>query len=210
MASGSMRARTVLLAVAASVVLTVLVAAGPALIGPAAGCWSCAVSSPSPVAAGEVGPQGNATTTTTSTTSTSVTPPTTTSTVEETTTTVEETTTTAAPVVTTAPPTTRRAPPPTTTTVVEVELTTTTLAMTTSTDLLVPGDGTEGAESTTTTEAIAAISNEDSGPSDGTLIGVVVAGLVLIALVVSILTWRYWAATRPMPVEGEGRPAPAG
>jgi hypothetical protein len=38
----------------------------------------------------------------------------------------------------------------------------------------------------------------------------VVAGLVLIAVVVSILTWRYWVATRPVPVEGEGRPIPAG
>ncbi|MFP5256120.1 MAG: hypothetical protein ACLGI8_09750 [Acidimicrobiia bacterium] len=131
---------------------------------------------------------------------------------DSTTTTVAETTTTGAPVVTAAPSTTTTRPSsrPTTTTIVEVEITTTTLGLTTSTDLLVPGDGTEGAESTTTTEATVAISNEGSGPSDGTLIGIVVAGLVLIAVVVSILTWRYWVATRPVPVEGEGRPVPAG
>ena len=40
--------------------------------------------------------------------------------------------------------------------------------------------------------------------------GIVVAGLVLIALVVSVLTWRYWLATRPIPIEAEGRPVAAG
>ena len=34
--------------------------------------------------------------------------------------------------------------------------------------------------------------------------------LVLIALVVSVLTWRYWLATRPLPIEADGHPAPAG
>jgi cobalamin biosynthesis Mg chelatase CobN len=141
-------------------------------------------------------------------------PTTTTVSEEPTTTTVANTTTSsstsAAPVVTAAPTTTRPAPRPTTTSVVEVEITTTTLGVTTSTNLLVPGDGTEGAESTTTTETIAAVSDEDSGLSDGTLIGIVVAGLVLIAIVVGILTWRYWAATRPTPIEADGHPAPAG
>ncbi len=141
---------------------------------------------------------------------TTILPDLTTTTSSEPTTTVVETTTTEAPVETTAPTTTRPAPRPTTTTVVEVEITTTTLGVTTSTNLLVPGDGTEGAESTTTTESVVTISNEDSGPSDGTLIGIVVAGLVLIALVVSVLTWRYWLATRPLPIEADGHPAPAG
>jgi hypothetical protein len=131
----------------------------------------------------------------------------TTTTILDTTTTVEETTTTQARPSTT---TTRPASRPTTTTIVEVEITTTTLGVTTSTNLLVPGDGTEGAESTTTTEAAVAISSTDDGPSDGTLIGIVVVGLVLIAVAVGVLTWRYWLATRPLPVEGEGRPAPAG
>jgi len=130
-----------------------------------------------------------------------------TTTLLETTTTVEETTTTQARPSTT---TTRPASRPTTTTMVEVEITTTTLGVTTSTNLLVPGDGTEGAESTTTSEATVAISSTDDGPSDGTLIGIVVVGLVLIALAVGVLTWRYWLATRPLPAEDAGRPAPAG
>jgi cobalamin biosynthesis Mg chelatase CobN len=82
------------------------------------------------------------------------------------------------------------------TTAEEVLETTTTLTVTTGSNLLVPGDGTEGAESTTTTlERPTTV--EDGGLSDGTLIGLVIVGLVLIAVVVSVLTWRYWVATRP-------------
>jgi hypothetical protein len=74
--------------------------------------------------------------------------------------------------------------------------TTTTLDVTTSIDVLVPGDGTEGAESTTTTtQTPTTISND--GTSDATLLTLIVGGLVLLAVAVSILTWRYWAATRP-------------
>ena len=74
--------------------------------------------------------------------------------------------------------------------------TTTTLDVTTSVDVLVPGDGTEGAESTTTTtQTPTTISND--GTSDETLLTLIVGGLVLLAVAVSILTWRYWAATRP-------------
>lgn len=110
-------------------------------------------------------------------------PTTTTSVIETTTTTVVRQTTT----------TYRQVP----TTVVEiVETTTTSTVPPTSVDLLVPGDGTEGAESTTTTQ-VELVSSGDDGPSDGTLIAIVVTGLVLIALVVGILTWRYWVATRP-------------
>jgi hypothetical protein len=66
----------------------------------------------------------------------------------------------------------------------------------TSNNVLVPGDGTEGAESTTTTtETPTTISNDDT--SDAALLGLVVGGLVVLALVVGILTWRYWVATRP-------------
>jgi len=127
-----------------------------------------------------------------------------------TTTTTEATTTTAKATTTTAraTSTTQRA---TTTTVVDIveDVTTTTLPVTTSANLLVPGDGTEGAESTTTTEPVLAASSSD-GLSDGTLIGLVVAGLVLIAVVIGILTWRYWVATRPAPQEGDRTPAAAG
>jgi hypothetical protein len=76
--------------------------------------------------------------------------------------------------------------------------TTTSLPVATNDDVLVPGDGTEGAESTTTTAPTTTVT-EDSG-DDGTLVALVVAGLVLVALAVAILTWRYWAATRPPPV----------
>lgn len=84
------------------------------------------------------------------------------------------------------------------------ETTTSEATVTTVSNLLVPGDGTHGAESTTTTstELIAATA-EDDGPSDGTLIALVIAGLVVVALAVGILTWRYWAATRPPALEDE-------
>ena len=62
-------------------------------------------------------------------------------------------------------------------------------------DVLVPGDGTEGAESTTTTQP--ELASADSGLSDEQLIFVIVAGLAMVALVVGVLTWRYWSATRP-------------
>jgi len=77
--------------------------------------------------------------------------------------------------------------------------TSTSLPVATSNDVLVPGDGTEGAESTTTTVPTTTTVSEDSG-DDGTLVALVVAGLVLVALAVAVLTWRYWAATRPPPV----------
>lgn len=70
-------------------------------------------------------------------------------------------------------------------------------------DLLVPGDGTEGAESTTPTVRGTRIS---SGPSDGTLISLVIVGLLIVALAIGILTWRYWAATRPPLLESDARP----
>jgi hypothetical protein len=59
-------------------------------------------------------------------------------------------------------------------------------------------------------EQVAAVG--DGGLSDGTLIALVIIGLVLIAAAVSVLTWRYWVATRP-PVrepEPESEPKPAG
>src|SRR3546814_997755 len=71
------------------------------------------------------------------------------------------------------------------------------LTVSTTSDLLVAGDGTEGAESTTTSTTVVATSVDDSGTSDGTLIALVIAGLVALALAVAFLTWRYWAATRP-------------
>ena len=39
------------------------------------------------------------------------------------------------------------------------------------------------------------ISNDDV--SDAALLALIVGGLLLLATAVSILTWRYWVATRP-------------
>jgi outer membrane biosynthesis protein TonB len=123
-------------------------------------------------------------------------PPTT----EEPTTTVEETTTTEEVVEEEPTPTTRRRdedqdeeeqPDGT----VPVETTEATVTVTTLRDVLVPGDGTEGAETTTTTEP--QLAAEGGGISDETLILVIVAGLTLVAVVTGLLTWRYWDATRP-------------
>lgn len=114
-------------------------------------------------------------------------PPTSTSTTTTSTTIIETTTTTF------VTPTTA---PPVATTAQVVQNTTTTVNVPTSHNVLVPGDGTEGAESTTTTtEVPTTISND--GTSDSALLALVVGGLVLLAVAVGILTWRYWVATRP-------------
>jgi cobalamin biosynthesis Mg chelatase CobN len=81
------------------------------------------------------------------------------------------------------------------------ELTTTTarsVTVSTLNDLLVPGDGTKGAESTTTTAS--AIATGQSGLSDDQLIVLIVGGLALVAILIGVLVWRYWSATRPTEV----------
>jgi hypothetical protein len=75
--------------------------------------------------------------------------------------------------------------------------TTTTLGVATSIDVLIPGDGTEGAESTTTTTETPTTVSDGDGTSDAALLGVIVGGLLVLAVAVGILTWRYWVATRP-------------
>jgi len=113
---------------------------------------------------------------------------------------------------TTEPPTTTTLPPTTTSTTVMqttttrqqtvttreqvVTTTSTTLSVSTSVDVLIPGDGTEGAESTTTTTQTPTTVSA-GGRSDATLLALIVGGLVLLAAAVGILTWRYWQATRP-------------
>jgi hypothetical protein len=77
----------------------------------------------------------------------------------------------------------------------EEVVTQSTLTVTTLRNILIPGDGTEGAESTTTTEK--ALASGTDGLSDETLILLVVGGLGLVTAVVGVLTWRYWHATRP-------------
>jgi hypothetical protein len=66
----------------------------------------------------------------------------------------------------------------------------------TSANLLVEGDGTSGAQATTTT------STPDEGGSSTAddrrrLIWMIIAGLGAVALLVALLTWRYWLLTRP-------------
>ncbi len=117
---------------------------------------------------------------------------------------------------TTAPPveetTTTTEPPPSTT---EPEATTTTARLTTTTaqpvptteappstlnDLLVPGpiDAATGEPVTTTTAVpIAAVQDEDN---TGTIVALVISGLLVIALLIALLTWRYWRDTRPKVV----------
>lgn len=85
------------------------------------------------------------------------------------------------------------------TTTTRAEVTTSTLTVTTLHDVLIPGDGSAGAESTTTTDP--AVASGDSGVSDESLIMAVVVALGLVAVMVAVLTWRYWHATRPRVVE---------
>ena len=118
----------------------------------------------------------------------------TTTTTEETTTTVDETTTTEDTVDDTD----------TTEDTVDREEVVTEPSVTVSTlqNVLIPGDGTEGAENTTTTSK--ALATGTDGLSDETLILLVVGGLGLVAAVVGLLTWRYWTATRPTVAEPRG------
>jgi len=109
---------------------------------------------------------------------------------DTTTTTVEETTTTFVQTTTTTHVRTA------TTAEVVRTTTSTSLDVATSQNVLVPGDGTEGAESTTTTSVVPTTVSND-GTSDGALLALIIGGLVALAVLVGILTWRYWVATRP-------------
>ena len=113
----------------------------------------------------------------------------TTTTIADTTTTFVETTTSVVETTTTF------TPAPTAGDVVQ-GTTSTSIEVSTSQDVLIRGDGTEGAESTTTTTVVPA-SIADDQADDGPLLALIVGGLLLLAAAVGILTWRYWAATRP-------------
>jgi hypothetical protein len=77
------------------------------------------------------------------------------------------------------------------------------LTFTTVHNLLVPGDGTEGAQATTTTTA----PPPDEGSSaddENRLIWMIIAALAGVAVLVAVLTWRYWLLTRPgLVLEGD-------
>lgn len=81
-------------------------------------------------------------------------------------------------------------------------VTTTTFAVSTSLNLLVPGDGTAGAESTTTTEQGRLVERE-GGLSDNQLVALIVGGSTVVGAAVALLTWRYWRATQPVEVPVE-------
>lgn len=69
-------------------------------------------------------------------------------------------------------------------------------------DLLVGGDGTEGAESTTTTSTtVVEVAADDGSLDEETQIWLIVAGLVVVAALIGVWTWRYWARTKPAPVD---------
>src|SRR5690606_5645381 len=80
--------------------------------------------------------------------------------------------------------------------------------------LLVEGDGTPGSEETTTTTRAAA--SGSSAADDSRLIWMIVAALSGLAILVAVLTWRYWLLTRPgLDVDddaddGEGGGGPPG
>lgn len=78
-------------------------------------------------------------------------------------------------------------------------------AETTSTarDLLVSGDGSDGAQATTTssTTVVEVAADEDGALDEQAQIWLIVAGLVLVALLIGVWTWRYWVRTRPAPVD---------
>jgi hypothetical protein len=65
--------------------------------------------------------------------------------------------------------------------------------------VLVAGDGTAGSESTTTTpsEARVSVTSDDETFSEETILWMVVAGLVAVALLIGVWTIRYWRVTRP-------------
>jgi cobalamin biosynthesis Mg chelatase CobN len=76
--------------------------------------------------------------------------------------------------------------------------TATTAAPTTTTttpSLLVPGPAVTAPGPTTVNgQKAAAVSNEDK---TGTVVALVITGLLVVALLLSLLTWRFWRNTRP-------------
>lgn len=70
-------------------------------------------------------------------------------------------------------------------------------------DLLVPGDGSDGAESTTTTSTTVAQAGDD-GIDEETQVWLIVGGLVAVALLIGAWTVRYWRRTRPVRPDDPG------
>ncbi|MGH9113352.1 MAG: hypothetical protein ACRDZN_13820, partial [Acidimicrobiales bacterium] len=70
------------------------------------------------------------------------------------------------------------------------------ITFTTVANLLIPGDGTEGAQRATTTTTAPA-EEGSSADDENRLIWMIIAGLGGVAVLVALLTWRYWLLTRP-------------
>jgi hypothetical protein len=130
---------------------------------------------------------------------------------------VDETTTTTATTVTDPTATTEPPPPPATTvpdpTTTSARPRTTTTAVARSTPTTSPGPTVPPTNSTvvqepdlpveppTTTVPVAPTgSDDDDGWSVGNTVTAVVAGMLLAALALSIVTFRFWRHTRPVPV----------
>lgn len=73
---------------------------------------------------------------------------------------------------------------------------------TTERDLLVAGDGSDGAESTTTTAETSVVKASEAvagGLSETSAVWAIVGGLVAVALGIGWWTWRFWRKTAPRP-----------
>jgi hypothetical protein len=85
-------------------------------------------------------------------------------------------------------------------------------------NLLVPGNGLEGAQATTTTTAPPTADGGGSADDESRMIWMIIAALAGVGLLVALLTWRYWLLTRPGldldddadEAEGPGGVAPPG
>jgi hypothetical protein len=132
-------------------------------------------------------------------------------------TTTEGPTTTAAPSTTQAPTQTTVRPAPTTAAPTGGQgaaAASTTAPTPTSNPLIVPGPGgsADGAPGSTVpgdSTATAKAKNEDR---TGTVVGLVIAGLLVVAILLSLLTYRFWRNTRPLvvhPEDGAPPTAPA-
>ena len=75
---------------------------------------------------------------------------------------------------------------------------------TTARDLLVTGDGTDGSESTTTTSTtLVEVAADEGSLDEEAQIWLIVAGLVVVAFLIGVWTWRYWVRTKPTPPDAE-------
>lgn len=71
-------------------------------------------------------------------------------------------------------------------------------------DLLVPGDGTDGAELTTTSTTAAPEVAADGALDEEAQVWLIVAGLVAVALLIGAWTVRFWRRTRPAGPQDDG------